>query len=542
MCLRSAAPADVPFSLSAYPAQVVASSGKTPIRREPVLGEVGDIGLQPRRRALPATPGKRSPWWWLLALPVLVAVVLLVREPLADRFLSGTRAQQLETQAAEALARGHLSAADGSGARELYQAAAAIDPDRLEPRRGLAQVADAAVSQARVALDAGRLAEAHAALSVARELSAPRAEVEAVAEALRTREASHAGIDRLLTDAETALAVRDLMPAISGYSRVLQLQPENADALRGRDDALGFLLDGAREQLRRGDISAAGASVALARAHDAGHADLPDTEARLTEELDTLRRNADRQFEQGRIDRAVASWQSLLAFDADDAAAIAGIERATDALAARAERLAGDFRFGEAGVALAQARKLGPDRASVQAADERIERARRSQSQLAASRPSGERRARAASLLQEALAAEQRGDLLSPPGDSAYDKLRAAQALAPDDPAIREAIARLLPAARQCFERSLSANSLGRAADCLDARSLLGEDAAAVAQARRRLAQRWLAIGDERLQAGSLDSAEAALRSARESDASVPGLEPFEERLRVARASGPGRY
>ena len=99
-------------------------------------------------------------------------------------------------------------------------------------------------------------------------------------------------------------------------------------------------------------------------------------------------------------------------------------------------------------------------------------------------------------------------------------------------------MARLLPAARTCFDRSLSANSLGRAADCLEARDLLGDDATGVAQARRRLAQRWLAIGDERLAGGQLANAQAALATARAIDPSAPGLTEFEQRLRTASATG----
>src|SRR5207342_3373447 len=94
---------------------------------------------------------------------------------------------------------------------------------------------------------------------------------------------------------------------------------------------------------------------------------------------------------------------------------------------------------------------------------------------------------RVRTLLADAASAEARGDLLAPPGDSAFDKLRAAQALAPSDPAVRRAAARLLRAAQECFERELRGNSLGRARACLDAWVVLDGDGAG--PARRRLAQ-----------------------------------------------------
>ena len=108
--------------------------------------------------------------------------------------------------ASEAMARGHLTNPDGSGARELYEAALAMDPDRIEPRAGLARVADAALAQAREDLAADRIAQAHAHLRLARELSVPRAEAERLAAQLREREAALAGIDGLLARAASAHA------------------------------------------------------------------------------------------------------------------------------------------------------------------------------------------------------------------------------------------------------------------------------------------------------------------------------------------------
>ena len=102
----------------------------------------------------------------------------------------------------------------------------------------------------------------------------------------------------------------------------------------------------------------------------------------------------------------------------------------------------------------------------------------------------------------------------------------------------RPAAARLLPAARACFDRELRGNNLARARACLDARSSLSEDDAALREARRRLAQRWLAVGDERLAAGELQSAGAALAAARNNDPALPGIPEFAERLRTATASG----
>ena len=515
-------------------------------RREPGLGDAGGLEFEARgggpRRPPPEDWLQRN-WRWLAGGAALLLVALLVlRQPLAELMWPQKPAHEALAEADAALQRGHLSAADGSGARELYEAALAMDPDRPEPRQGLSRVALAALAQARRDTAAGRYAEAHAALRLARELSAPREQAQGVADALREREAAGAGLDNLWARAERAHDAGRLHgaddAALPLYRRILRLDPDHLQALRGRDDAIGELLQQARASLRAGELAPAAAAIAVAREFDPGHVDLPDAEARLTEEHDATLARAGEDLEEGRLERAAERFQALLEMDGADAGARAGLVQAGRAYARRADRLAADFRFADAEAALAQALALAADDGQVLATGERIEASRARHARLEPVRSPAERRQRVQALLDEAAAAEGRGDLLSPPGDSAYDKLQFARAIAPDDPRVREASARLLAAAIGCFDRELRANSLGRANACLDARIALADDTGAIAAARRRLAQRWLAIGDERLGAGDLPGARAALRSAREADLSVPGLAAFAERLRTASASG----
>ncbi|WP_345295731.1 hypothetical protein [Luteimonas vadosa] len=517
------------------------------VRREPTLGSLEGIDTPtpaPRRR-----PWRRSPpasirrWAWRAAavVGVLLLAVLVFRQPIADWIWPETRAQALQSAAARALASNRLTAADGSGARELYEAALAIDPDRGEALTGLANVASAALVASVAALRRNDFETAHGHLRLARELSVPAAHADAVADALRRREAAHAGIDQLMARAEAAhLAGRldgDPQAALPLYRRVLELQPERADALRGREDALTELLDSARAALREGDLDVAARRIALARKYDPGHVDLPDSQARLTEETEALRRRADRDLKWGRLPEATRAYRSLLALSATDEAAVRGLLAVAGAHAARAQRFAADFRFGEAQAELEAARALAPDAAEVRDATRRLARARQSSARLSPGVSSRDRDQRVRSLLADAAAAEARGDLLAPPGESAFDKVRAARALAPDSRAVREAAARLLGAANACFERELRGNSLGRARACLDARSALSDDDAGIAAARRRLAERWLAVGNERLGADELQAAAAALAQARALDRSTPGLAEFDQRMRAATAS-----
>ena len=155
-------------------------SGVNPRRPSEHFPDPSDAGAMPRLpAAVPPAPSLQRRWrWWLIGSMFAVLAFALLHGPIAERLWPQTRVQALYGEARQALAEGRLSAADGSGARELYEAALAMDPDRVAARQGLAQVARAALEQAAVALSEDRFADAHRQLALARELSVPRAEAE----------------------------------------------------------------------------------------------------------------------------------------------------------------------------------------------------------------------------------------------------------------------------------------------------------------------------------------------------------------------------
>ncbi|MEH6421586.1 hypothetical protein, partial [Pseudomonas sp. CGJS7] len=415
-----------------------------------------------------ATPEQRRRWLQaalaVVALAVLAALIVW-RQPLSEWLWPDTRLQTLRVQAAQALAEGRLTSADGSGARELYQAALALDPDRGDARDGLARTGQMALKQARQAIDGGHFDFARSRLELARELATPRDQVEALAARLREREASRAGLDRLVAAAAAAREQGRLDgtpdAALPLYQRVLELQPQRNDALEGRDDTLAELLQQARQALQNGELVRGAQGVQRAQAADPGHADLPDSLTVLESHYERRRRDADQALRRQRLEQALAGYRDLLAVHPDDEAARNGLIAVADAHAARSQRLAADFQFDQAEAELAQAREIAIDAPSVASARVHLDRARESHKRLDQDAP-GKSRQSLQRLLAEAAAAEQRGDLLTPPGDSAYDKLRAAQAIAPQHPAVRAAAARLLPSAKRCFERELSGNRLSR--------------------------------------------------------------------------------
>lgn len=487
--------------------------------------------------------GRYSWWGWagIAIAAALVALLLVLRQPLSDRLWPETRAEQLRADAAQALAQGKLTGADGHGARELFEAALALDPDRTDARAGLARVGEAALVQARGALAERRYADAHRAVALARELAVPTIQVDAVAAALRAREAADAGIERLLLQAAAARTAGHLDgddgSALRLYQRVLALQPSHTQALEGREDTLADLLQQAQQALTRGELPTAATIVHRVRDADPGHADLPGTLADLTEASEQRRRRADVDLRRDRLPRALDGYRAVLAVAPDDPEAMRGLARLATAYAMRSERLAADFRFDEAEAALREARAISPALPAIAEARQHLARARQSQSRYTSKLPAAERQRRLRQWLQQAADAEARGDLLTPPGDSAFDKLRAARAIAPQDARVLKASARLLPAAKACFEKELRGNRLGRASECLDARRVLEGESAALGESRRRLAQRWIAVGNERLGAGEMQAAQAALVAARALDPGVAGLDEFAERLRAAAAA-----
>lgn len=508
-------------------------------RVEPVADWLQAVEFRrPDPRPAPAWRN-RGVWRWSAAvLLVLAATVVVFRHPLANLVWPDMRVQRLLDEAEVALRQGKLEAADGTGARERFEAALALDSDRGEARDGLARVAQAAVAQARSQVQANRFEPARRSLALARELQVPRADADAVAAELRRREAADAGLDQLVAQAEAARAAGQLEVALPLYQRVLALQPTHTAALEGREDALSDLLQRARTAIASGDLPLGAALVARARDSDGGHVELPEAQAQLARAVEQRRRRADGQLGRKRMEPALADYRQVLAAAPGDTGAMQGIERVAVAYAQRSAREAADFDFVAAQASLRQARELSPRASVVKEAEQALQRARQSQSRLGSALPAQERQRRVQELLAAMAQAEARREWLTPPGESAYDKLRAAQALAPEDAAVRRAAARLLPATRACLEDELRANRVRRARACYDAWQTLQPRDAGLAGARRALSSKWVAVGDERLGSGDVEFAVQALREARALDPDAPGLDAFSARVQSAQAGG----
>ena len=474
----------------------------------------------------------------LVAVAVFIGLVLF-RAPLANWFWNEPQVEQLLDRGDRALAQGRLSASDGTGAREWYLAALALDSDRPQARAGLARTAQAALQQARVALRHDDLDVAQRALTLARELQVPQREADAVSDALLAHRQAGAGLGVLLGRAEAALQAGRLDgtadSALPLFQQVLALDPNHLRALEGREDALSELLKQARAEAASGEVARAAPLVRQARGFDPGHVDLPATEAALNGALERRLVQGQRALRARRLEAAAAHFQAVLAAQPDDAAAQQGLQQTREVWLTEAVRLAGDFRFPAAEQAAAHAQALGaPPRALSQARQAIAQARHAAQALKTPSAPRAERERQLRNLLERFNDALTQGRILTPPGDSAYDALREAQTLAPQDPRVRAAADRLLPATRDCFEERLRVNHVQAAGACLDAWQALVPGDGALAGSRQRLAQRWLAIGSEQLGRGDLVFARMALQRATELG-STPAIAEhlaLEQRLR----------
>jgi hypothetical protein len=125
---------------------------------------------------------------WIVPLIVVLAIglgaALWFNQNLLRGMLPTTDFNDVLHRAQAALQQGHLDGTDGTSARELFEAARALQPDNDAARDGLNQVGRAEISRADAALQAGDLATADQALTAARELLGGGSDVDRLTQAI----------------------------------------------------------------------------------------------------------------------------------------------------------------------------------------------------------------------------------------------------------------------------------------------------------------------------------------------------------------------
>jgi tetratricopeptide (TPR) repeat protein len=478
--------------------------------------------------------------FWLLGCCILLLFVLLFwRDSISQLLIPDPRMNRQIERAQAALAQGRLSAADGSGARELFESVLAADPDQMLARQGLVDVRKAAIAGTELALRQHRLAEARKNLMLAQALSAPTVQLQPLRARLQDLDAASSDTSALL--AQAATPGLDDKQALALLEKVLSLDADNEVALDGRGEILATWLVRAEALLAANRVSEAQKLIQEVIDHDPGHVDLPPVQGKLGEALAQVHREQARTLDlagkderAGRYEKAARRYLQLANAGSDSPAVQEGLHRLAARVARLAQRQAADFQFREAEGSLARARRWYPQAPEIAIAAQSLTQSRMAQKRLRRAPASNDPR-QLPQLIAEAEQAMAREDYITPPGTSAWDKLRIATALAPQSPQVHKLQRDFAQASHDCFERAMTAGHLKRAQSCLEANLALEPTGSAANAARQRLADRWLGYAEERIAANDFDEAEKALEFARHWQPGHPMLKTMATRLRRAR-------
>jgi len=546
-----------------------------PIRTEPTLGDLDrldaprapvadglpQVSIEPRRphaRAAVAPRRKRRRGWAvLISLLVLAAAgTLWLNQNRLRGMVPRTDFNTVLTQAQQALQDGRLDGQDGTSARELFQAAAALEPDNDRARDGLRQVGQAMLAQADAALQAGQLGPAAQQAAVARELLGGGSDIDRLDRAIAGARAAQVHTVDLVDQAQQALAAGKLDgPDGAGalYQRVLRADPDNAVAAHGLDQVGYALAVQARAALDAKDGTTADARIEQLAALQPNNGALPalralqaQTRKQDNSALDAALKAGQDALRAGRIvgsgdDTALVHFQAALKFDPENAQAHAGLGKVAQALTVQANAALDDGDTAQAAKLLDQAAELAPKSADLAAARARLERTSTAPAAPAAADnapmpvapPSvtPQQSAAVARLVQRAQAATDNGNIMMPPGDSAYDLYRSALAIDGNSAAALRGLQALPGQVESQFNQALAAGNLGKAGDMLANLAELAPGDAAQGALSNRLAGAWLDQAEQQLARGDRIGASQSLERARKLAPSSPRVLDLGARL-----------
>ena len=546
-----------------------------PIRTEPTLGDfdrldaprapsmdgLPQVSVEPRRPHARTTGSRRhrhrrGRGALILLLLALAAVGMLwLNQNRLRGMLPRTDFNTVLVQAQQALQDGRLDGQDGTSARELFQAAAALEPDNDRARDGLRQVGQAMLAQADAALQAGQLGQAAQQAAVARELLGGGSDIDRLDRAIAGARAAQVHTVDLVDQAQQALAAGKLDgPEGAGalYQRVLRADPDNAVAAHGLDQVGYALAVQARTALDAKDSATADARIEQLAALQPNNGALPalralqaQTRKQDNSALEAVLNAGQDALRAGRIDgsgddTALARFQAALKLDPDNAQARAGLGKVAQALTVQANAALDDGDTQQAAKLLDRAAELAPKSADLAAARARLDKASvAAPAAPAAAEPappapaavSPQQSAAVARLVQRAQVATNNGDIMMPPGDSAYDLYRSALAIDGNNEAALHGLQALPDQVTRQFNQALAAGNLGKAGDMLANLAELAPGDAVQGALSNRLASAWLDQAEQQLARGDRIGASQSLERARKLSPSNPRVLDLGARL-----------
>jgi tetratricopeptide (TPR) repeat protein len=554
-------------------------------RTEPTLGNLRDLDA-PRSRAgdpddrLPQisfeAPRRSAPvrrhHARLRAWHVVVAVLVLLlaggvwtlrqyQNSLRD-MVPRTELNDVLSRADAALRDGHLDGTDGTSARELYQSARALEPDNDRARDGLHQVGMAELSRADTAYRAGRLDEAQQELSVARELLGGGSDVDRLDRMIQQARGAAVPADGLMAQAQQALAAGKLTGTDGAgalYQRMLAADPNNAVARHGLDQVGAGLAAQARAALANGDPNTASATVDQLAALLPTYGDLPALRAALAQAqqqgngaLLAAISQGQQALRDGRIagsgaDTALAHFKAAQAIDPDNAQVREGLGQVAQALVVQANAALDADDTAQASTLLDQAEALAPKSADLLAARARLRSASARPAPAPANPPAKGAPAvpapaaeppappppaltpdqidQVAELIRRARQAATGGQIMLPPGESAYDLYRNALAIDGNNQAALQGLQDLPRLVVQQFNQALADGNLAKANELIGALGDLSPGDSTAGVLRGRLVDAWLDQAEQQLDRGDRANAAQSIDQARK-------LAPYQPRVR----------
>ncbi|MGN6191303.1 MAG: hypothetical protein ACTHM4_04070 [Rhodanobacteraceae bacterium] len=576
------------------------SSRDTPRRTDPTLGDLDQLDAGADRRGparerepeRPASasrpppfntrPARRRPLrrhhrvrWSLIILALVLAGVigwLWNHQAMLSGMLPQTQLNALLTRADTAYSAGNLAGGPDS-ARDLYEAARALDPDNEHALTGLQNVGHAELDQAQAALKKRDYAAARSSLEEARSLLGGGAAVDVMDQALAKAVLQTSNVDVLINQARAALAnghIDGPDGAAALFGKVLAGDPDNAVARHGMDQIGDLLATRIQGQIGSNDLAGAKQTLSNLAGLLPRYSQLPTLRAAVA----AADRDSDSQRDQyldkgqaylraGKItgtgdDNAEAQFKAALKVDPGSDQARAGLGQVAQALIVQANAAMESGQPQDAKTLLDDAAALAPKSADLAAARARLvasearpapESAERATAHTDVATVEAEREpeasvppppappltpmqsAKVARLVARAKSAARKGDIMLPPGDSAYDLYRAALGIDGDNVEAQAGLRALPEVTRAQFDQAVREDNLDHAHDMLATLEQLDPADPATPAMRHRLGSAWLDRADHYVGLGELAAARTALQEAQRLVPQDPRLSQVDARI-----------
>jgi tetratricopeptide (TPR) repeat protein len=573
------------------------SSRDTPRRTDPTLGDLDqlDAGADrrgPAREREPERPASAPPpfntrpmrrrplrrrhrrRWSLIMLAVVLAGVigwLWSHQAMLSGMLPQTQLNALLARADTAYSAGNLAGGPDS-ARDLYEAARALDPDNEHALTGLQNVGHAELDQAQAALKKRDYAAARSSLEEARSLLGGGAAVDVMDQALAKAVLQTSNVDVLINQARSALAnghIDGPDGAATLFGKVLAGDPNNAVARHGMDQIGDLLATRIQGQIGSSDLAGAKQTLSNLAGLLPRYSQLPTLRAAVAAADRDSDSQRDQYLDQGQAylregkisgtgdDNAEAQFKAALKADPGSDQARAGLGQVAQALIVQANAAMESGQSQDAKTLLDDAAALAPKSADLAAARSRLAASESRPAPEPAERATAHtdvatieadqepeasvppppapltpmQSAKVARMVARAKSAARKGDIMLPPGDSAYDLYRAALGIDGDNVEAQAGLRALPEVTRAQFDQAVREDNLDQAHDMLETLEQLDPGDPATPAMRHRLGSAWLDRADHYVGLGELAAARTALQEAQRLVPQDPRLGQVDARI-----------